>query len=81
MNAPPPHHFVSQVLMAKDFYGEETEFANTVTPARRVRIITVNGEIWTNSFKAFGLTEQAVIDHWDSNGADLPSAGWQKVVI
>lgn len=78
MNPPPLHHFVAQVLL-DDFYGEETETANVVTPARHVRIITVNGEMWANNFEALGLTEKAVIDHWDSNGADLPKAGWQKI--
>jgi hypothetical protein len=79
LNPPPLHHFVSQVLMDEGIYAEKTETPNVVIPVLRVRIITVNGEIWSNIFKAFGLTEQSVIEHWDANGSDLPKAGWQKI--
>lgn len=67
---PKVHHHVAKILLGEPFEiaanGEgETAVATIV---RKVRVITVNGEIWEQTVSGFGPepTEMDVVKNWDA---------------
>jgi hypothetical protein len=75
------HHYAAKVIIGPIVEVPEEDKPNVVNLVRRVRIITVNGEIWAKLFWAFGLQDdeagvKQVVADWDKNCND---GNWTKL--
>lgn len=59
------HFHCSKVLIDPNIRKVADKPNEIVYPYQRVRIITVNGQIWERCFSPFGLSESFVRAEWD----------------
>jgi hypothetical protein len=57
------HFDCAKILIDDEPFGVEVE--NATMPVQRVRVITVNGQLWSRVFPAFGLNESIVRAEWE----------------
>ncbi len=62
------HFDCAKVLIPDECSTHETEGATY--PFKRVRVITVNGQIWAKNFYPFGLDEDRIRKDWDKRMLD-----------